>query len=938
MTELTTAKKRFIQLMGQSDEHAQWGFEALLKRVDFVNFFDALKAEGLFSFERSPKPILAEKPGLFRVPYWAALDYLVACANAAGSNEDDLLARKILDVVISVSGGIEDDGSIRDNYHTYSKFAEILGLLPLGVITLDDIRVVPNWLKSKFDSGLVASALDVGVFKKCLESPNEQDVEKACLLLEYCTELKPATSDTDRDLATVVDDYWLKELITHHARAFGIRAGSQSAEIFLRRLNELFAAKQMKNGSWLSRPAVEEHQQNHDWGGPINRFVEGLREVLLSWVEKSPAQPMSLLKEMLRSETEIAQRVAVFILNVNWPHYRGIFFEILTPALLKLDLLHEIYDLLDNHFSDFLVAEQQSTLDAIRQIPKPIKGRDGDRALKLTQRIWLSAIRGKGSSVADQWFEDLNSDKKLGILSDHPDFNAYMESWSGPGPSPYRVEEIQAFLRDGTLIERLNGFKAMDTWRGPTIRSLSGALEEAVFQRPEEFLEWSELFLAAARPYQYGFLRGLTRAWGETASSNQDINWAKCWEIVVTFIENLILDDRFWSEPCEANQELSPTRDWIPPVVSELLRSGTKNDAKAYPPELLPRAWVLIDILVSKSDAVDKPRDDAMTQAINSPKGKAIEALFSHALRVCRLSDGVTGEHSEKWKEMQPTFDREVAACKGKNFEFSTLAANYIANLEYLDRQWLIGQMNAIFPADLQSNFNCALEGLAYAPAKASIYKVLLDGTVIDAALNANVQGRHARDKLIERIALAYLWELEELTGKRFAYFLMPERVQDLERFVSFFWSLRNQELQGVQIEKILLFWGRCMEVVNVMPVPPAEFLSKLSRLSCYVQTIDERTEPWMMTVAHYVGVDFNGDDFIKELGRLVNTNPLEVGRIFEKVLEKYVPTFDYQNRLRDLIIEISQRDQLLLAIALVDRLRRLPGMMDLYLKLTQKE
>jgi hypothetical protein len=93
-----------------------------------------------------------------------------------------------------------------------------------------------------------------------------------------------------------------------------------------------------------------------------------------------------------------------------------------------------------------------------------------------------------------------------------------------------------------------------------------------------------------------------------------------------------------------------------------------------------------------------------------------------------------------------------------------------------------------------------------------------------------------------------------------------------------------------------------------------------------------------MMTVAHYVGVDFNGDDFIKELGRLVNTNPLEVGRIFEKVLEKYVPTFDYQNRLRDLIIEISQRDQLLLAIALVDRLRRLPGMMDLYLKLTQKE
>jgi hypothetical protein len=163
-----------------------------------------------------------------------------------------------------------------------------------------------------------------------------------------------------------------------------------------------------------------------------------------------------------------------------------------------------------------------------------------------------------------------------------------------------------------------------------------------------------------------------------------------------------------------------------------------------------------------------------MTQAINSSKGKAIEALFSHALRACRLSDLGGKGHAAAWAEMKPVFDQEIGRCKEGNYEFSTLTANYIANLDYIDRSWLQTNIGSIFPREFLANFHCALEGLAYAQATRQVYSLLLDGGVLDFALRQESKGRHAREKLVERIALAFLWATRNLTARVFPIFLTP--------------------------------------------------------------------------------------------------------------------------------------------------------------------
>jgi hypothetical protein len=326
-----------------------------------------------------------------------------------------------------------------------------------------------------------------------------------------------------------------------------------------------------------------------------------------------------------------------------------------------------------------------------------------------------------------------------------------------------------------------------------------------------------------------------------------------------------------------------------------------------------------------------------MTQAINSSKGKVIEALFSHVLRACRLSDRSSGGHASTWAEMKPIFDQEISKCKNANYEFSTLAANYIANIDYIDREWLRVNLNGIFSDDFLKNFHCALEGLAYAPATRPVYGVLTEARILDLGLRQETKGRHAREKIIERIALAFLWGDEELDGPRFFYLFEAGRSDDLEQATTFFWSVSNQDLSESQVERILSFWDRCVTWSRHANKPPEKLLSKLARLSCYIETIGERELEWLLAVAPYVHVGYDADDFIEELERLADISPENVSAALGKVLENFIPAFDYQDRLKSLLTKLAANGRREDAIAYADRLRSLRGMQQLFNELTKQ-
>ncbi len=923
--------------MGRSDEHARRGYQLLLKRDDFASFFPTLQAAGFFLPEKSPGAVPSDKPGYVRIPYWDALDYLEAVARRATETNDEALITSVLEVVRAVTRRDGGDGSL-DNYHTAKSFAEILAIVPLEAITDDDIELLPIWLRSPYDRGLVGTTIGKGLVLRLLESDREVDRARACRVLFHSTEIVWGDSkepDARNQALTRIEDFWLKNFIDKTAPVYGLKAGAAAAEIMLSRLREAYEASGIDRLSWLRRPAVEEHSQNHSWEGPINRFVEGLRDILVTWIGAEPATAREFVARLLAGDLQIGRRIAIHAIRERWDDLRALFVKSLDRELFESAHLHELYELLSSRFASMTEEEKAKVVQVIQSLSPSEKAEDPQRQLRYVQRNWLTAIAGKGDAHADRWFQELVDDKALGALSEHPNFHSYMESWWGPGPSPYLVPELVQFAGSGELISRLNAFKSPGTWKGPTTRALVDVLEEAIKGSPMLFFALREQFLQTRRAYQYALINAFKTLWDSNQGVGKALEWNDVWPGLIDIFEQLVLKPWFWTEDIDQDADMTPNRDWIPPLISDFLSAGTKVDEHSFSPLLMPRAFNLIDALVEKSESTEEAQvDDAMTQAINQPKGKAIEALMNYALRASRLEDAGGSGHLEAWGLVRPIFDTEIAKCRNANFEFSTLAGAYLANIEYLNRDWLVNNVEKIFPRDFAVNFECALDGFAYSPATRSTYKLLKDREVVERALRFGMARRQARERLVERVTLAYLWGDETLDLPPFSMLFESERQSDLQTAAGFLWGVSNQKLPDPQVEKVVEFFMRAVKAGSERKPVAGELLSTLSRLAIFLHNVSAKEEELLLTVAPFVNVGYHADEFIEQLSRLADASPAAVSKVLERTLDAYRPFHDYEDHLRILIEKLAAAGLRADAMGYADKLKHLPGFLELYARL----
>lgn len=246
---------------------------------------------------------------------------------------------------------------------------------------------------------------------------------------------------------------------------------------------------------------------------------------------------------------------------------------------------------------------------------------------------------------------------------------------------------------------------------------------------PTPFLGALPDFIGAPVQYQHGLINGFLKLWREPDAERPFVDWDAAWARLFDFFMALLNDPSFWiTAGGGVRREVTPM--WIAAAIGDLLHAGTRDDARAYPPALLPTGWSLLQLLLEHGEPVSEPGDDPMFQAINSTRGRAIEAAFSHILRSCRLADKESGSHAGISAQARHFLDRELDACLGGNFEFSTLAGAYLGNLEYIDNTWLQENIGRIFPIDRHDNLACAIGGLAYASASRRNFVMLRDAGV----------------------------------------------------------------------------------------------------------------------------------------------------------------------------------------------------------------
>ena len=933
-----TKESAFVNLMTQGKDRADTGFRLLIEQAPkpLDKYFDLLDENGLL--------IPDSRQGI--IPSWPALEYLEAAAKISVQCEKPDLAENIMDIVRKVSRKGEAEIRKRTNHYVCLMFAKIIGSVPLSSVKMEDIDLLPFWLDNELHSGAIAKEINEGILSRALNENLPTSLKMACRILHHCTAIKWAReygmSNKYLRPMTIIEDYWLGEMLKTHIPDFSNKAAKDTATIFTTRLKEIFDTKKSKTHSDYSRmlrPAIEKHAQNRRHRGPVDHFVEGLRDVLSQWVERDPAEARRFVQELMNEEVSIIRRIVIHTLNHHWPVLNDMYLVTVSVDLFQREYLHELYELLSARFEEMSDEQKRTTLDAIRNLSAPdnIEEKDREQWLKSEQRQWLSAIDNKGDSSTDNWYADLDGDDSIGELSSHPNFSFYSEGGFLPDTSPYTVQELIYFSEKDTLVNQLNEFKETNTRRGPTRYGLANTLADAVKEAPNVFINNISKFVKADYPYQYGIISGFKQLWDtHTKDQDKDIDWDEAWEKLIGFFETILNVEDIWQKTEGEDFHRTPISHWIPPIIAEFINAGTRVDDYSYPPALLSRTRKLITLMLENIEPEAKAQEDAVDQAINSAKGKVIEALFIHTLRECRVNDKEVEEHHTIWTEIRPILDKELNKCKGTNFEFSALAGNYLIYLDYISHEWLQENIHRIFSEDHTENFLCALNGLVYAQISPPVYAMLEEAGILDRALRKELKGHHTKEGLLERIALAYLWGNETLEGPRFTYCFEAVCLDFLEIISNFFQSLDSRKLEQEQVHRIIVFFNHAIDWSQSLDEPPTKFLSSVSMIICYIKFIDDEVSKRLKFVTPYLG--YNGSRYIEELDRLAENQMAEVCEIFRELSETYLPSYDHEDKLKLFIKKIADynSDMKNVAIHYADKLAKngMSDMMELYLEL----
>jgi hypothetical protein len=318
-----------------------------------------------------------------------------------------------------------------------------------------------------------------------------------------------------------------------------------------------------------------------------------------------------------------------------------------------------------------------------------------------------------------------------------------------------------------------------------------------------------------------------------------------------------------------------------------------------------------------------------------------VEALLQFILRRCRESDKSKGDHKEVWAALQGTLDEELNRCKdGHALESSTLFASYLAQLMYADPQWVTDNAARMFPFDHPANVLAALAGLSFANATPRVYAALKGADVPRRALNFDELKGSAREHLIERVALAYIWGDETLESHVISEMFSDSRVDDLMELASTVARWSDEKLKPEQTTRAKELAKALVAFGTREPVARKKLLAAASRFIGFVRKPADDDMPWLLSVAPYAHESHGDDDFLEALDEIVTEDAQKALEIFKVFMRDYTLGYDYRDRLQGLVRKLDSAGFHAPAIAVVNQLVKSgggPKWVELYKELVGK-
>lgn len=861
----------------------------LFRKATGVHWFPAFIEAGFLNPADIPPPVPAKEEGYVSIPAWPITEYLVATSEELRDPLNEEYAVQVLDFIRAATISSTERGF--GNYRVWWQFSKIICNIPVHLISLDDIALIDTWLDDRFERGLVAETLGCKWLLSLLSLNDAHSKSLSISLLDVLFKINSGgesnVSSSKKKAALRFDSWYAKKIIEKVACKAGSVLRRDAVHIFQVRLETILDMDDNDKWSCIWRSAIENHDQNHGADDTEDIIVEAFRDSLLAYIEAAPDSSLKYVEELLGNKFETIKRVAIYAIDQQFRFLSNYADHVISREYFNSNFRHELWHFLRNHYKELGQDQKKCVLSIVNDlIETDENGHINEGATAYQQAIWFSAIKDIDEETAQHYRKNI---EKAGVEPKNPDFSSYMTVGNVDDKSPIPVEELLSLEIDD-LLKQLLSAKDQGSFKEPSFRGLVKALQQAIKAEPLRYHALLHKFTATDLPFVNSIIEAYQELWAEKAQ----LPWDEIWDSLLKFCRDIVNQDRFWaSENAKERSSFVANRYWVVGAMGRLIESGTKSDDHAFSEKLLDEAENVLLILLDKENGEEFRVDtDAVSLAINSPRGRCIEALINLTLRSCRLSDKKSGNHVEVWKHFQPVYDVELRRSEIGEYEFATLVSNYLPNFMYMSNDWVLENLDRIFDQSIYQKWLCAMQGYAYVGSVyEGIYRHLKErGHLIKALDDENIKKR-VNEKVIQNIAVAFLNNFETLDDGLIKQILQRGQQSELSHMIWFFWTLRKDGDDNIKA-KVFALWPLILEVIDTSSREGRLLASKLCDWAAFVDEVTDENKKLILAVAPFAEEGHNSYDLLRSIAKISERHPIDAYEIWLRLLEGAKPDF----------------------------------------------
>ncbi len=517
-------------------------------------------------------------------------------------------------------------------------------------------------------------------------------------------------------------------------------------------------------------------------------------------------------------------------------------------------------------------------MDRINPILTPTENDEGHaKAVAYSRRKWLSTLLKTGNEKIIDAYEKYDR-----LCTENTENSEIMPKSGAIGPiRPLTVNELSK-MSNTQIAAYLNAYKETKVIGLPDLegQGLADTLAKCVEASPQRFSDNLLPFQDVSNLYLSSLLQGFYSAWRD----GKEFDWAA----LLQFIYQTFSSEQFWTEQYETGFNY---RNWFFSCAADLISEGTKSDKHAFDTQFLPHAEKILLILVEHAQQSVSTLNNLPSDVLNSDRGKVFSAMINYALRFARTNED---KHEEsRWPQsIKADFTKRLDRNVEPSLEFSYTLGFYLPYLSYLDKEWVVGNIDRIFPLHDEDHWQAAFSGyLIHSRVHEEFYSLLKAQGHYQKALNTHFADAEVLDKLVKHICTGWIEDCESLNDKSsLIYQLIHNDNPNLLSGLVYFFFRRKDSLSEKVKAKVMPAWRVLFEVLS-QRTEEKECQAVLSPLSMWLGLIDEIDDEvlaWIKVSMNYLdkvpGYAFTLSRVIEALQRHVLTTPEKVGKIYLEI------------------------------------------------------